>query len=33
MYEQWGHGLYEEAKDFQHVVLKFLTADSKTETE
>ena len=33
MYEQWGHGLYEEAKDFQHVVLKFLTADSKTEAE
>lgn len=25
MYEQWGHGLYEEAKDFIEVVLSFLT--------
>lgn len=25
MYEQWGHGLYEEAKDFNHVVLSFLS--------
>jgi len=25
MYEQWGHGLYEEAKDFNQVVLDFLT--------
>ena len=25
MYEQWGHGLYEEAKDFNTVVLDFLT--------
>lgn len=24
MYEQWGHGLYEEAKDFDQVVLSFL---------
>lgn len=24
MYEEWGHGLYEEAKDFHHIVLKFL---------
>ena len=24
MYEQWGHGLYEEAKDFNRVVLDFL---------
>ena len=24
MYDQWGHGLYEEAKDFQQVVLRFL---------
>ena len=24
MYEQWGHGLYEEAKDFNQVVLNFL---------
>ena len=24
MYEQWGHGLYEEAKDFTQVVLEFL---------
>ena len=24
MYEQWGHGLYEEAKDFNRVVLRFL---------
>jgi len=33
MYEQWGHGLYEEAKDFQAVVLKFLTMDKQTEPE
>ena len=25
MYEQWGHGLYEEAKDFNRVVLDFLS--------
>ena len=25
MYEQWGHGLYEEAKDFNKTVLDFLT--------
>lgn len=24
MYEQWGHGLYEEAKDFNQTVLNFL---------
>ena len=24
MYEQWGHGLYEEAKDFNQLVLNFL---------
>lgn len=24
MYAQWGHGLYEEAKDFNQVVLDFL---------
>ena len=24
MYEQWGHGLYEEAKDFNRAVLRFL---------
>ena len=24
MYDQWGHGLYEEAKDFNRVVLDFL---------
>lgn len=24
MYAQWGHGLYEEAKDFNQVVLAFL---------
>ena len=24
MYAQWGHGLYEEAKDFNRVVLDFL---------
>lgn len=26
MYEQWGHGLYEEAKDFNQTVLNFLDA-------
>ena len=26
MYEQWGHGLYEEAKDFNQAVLSFLNA-------
>ena len=26
MYEQWGHGLYEEAKDFNQTVLDFLDA-------
>ena len=25
MYEQWGHGLYEEAKDFNQAVLDFLS--------
>ena len=25
MYEQWGHGLYEEAKDFNETVLEYLT--------
>jgi len=25
MYQQWGHGLYEEAKDFNQVVIAFLT--------
>ena len=24
MYEQWGHGLYEEAKDFNQIILKYL---------
>lgn len=24
MYEQWGHGLYEEAKDFNQVIVNFL---------
>ena len=24
MYEQWGHGLYEEAKDFNQVIVEFL---------
>lgn len=24
MYEQWGHGLYEEAKDFNQTILNFL---------
>lgn len=24
MYDQWGHGLYEEAKDFNRVVLRYL---------
>jgi pimeloyl-ACP methyl ester carboxylesterase len=24
MYEQWGHGLYEEAKDFNQVIVDFL---------
>ena len=24
MYSQWGHGLYEEAKDFNRVVMEFL---------
>ena len=24
MYPQWGHGLYEEAKDFHQIVLDFL---------
>ena len=26
MYEQWGHGLYEEAGDFNQTVLNFLEA-------
>ena len=26
MYEQWGHGLYEEAKDFNQTILNFLDA-------
>ena len=25
MYEQWGHGLYEEAKDFNRILLEFLS--------
>ena len=25
MYEQWGHGLYEEAKDFNQLILNYLT--------
>ena len=25
MYEQWGHGLYEEAKDFNRTILEYLT--------
>ena len=24
MYNQWGHGLYEEAKDFNDLILKYL---------
>ena len=24
MYEQWGHGLYEEAKDFNQLILDYL---------
>lgn len=28
MYAEWGHGLYEEAKDFNQVVLDFLRASS-----
>ena len=27
MYPQWGHALYEEAKDFNQVVLDFLLKD------
>ena len=27
MYEQWGHGLYEEAKDFNQTVLDFLAKE------
>ena len=27
MYSEWGHGLYEEAKDFNRSVLQFLTED------
>lgn len=27
MYEQWGHGLYEEAKDFNQTVLDFLSRE------
>lgn len=30
MYPQWGHGLYEEAKDFNRRVLGFLLADPET---
>ena len=26
MYEQWGHGLYEEARDYNRIVLSFLNA-------
>lgn len=26
MYEQWGHGLYEEAKDFNQVIVDFLVS-------
>lgn len=29
MYEQWGHGLYEEAKDFNKTVLDFLLEGEK----
>ncbi|MBQ8237694.1 MAG: hypothetical protein IJZ39_06075 [Oscillospiraceae bacterium] len=31
MYGQWGHGLYEEAKNFNRTVLDFLTHNSITE--
>ena len=27
MYQQWGHGLYEEAKDFNGVLLEFLARE------
>ena len=27
MYPQWGHGLYEEAKDFNGVLLEFLARE------
>jgi hypothetical protein len=27
MYRQWGHGLYEEAKDFLPVIMEFLRRD------
>jgi len=29
MYPRWGHGLYEEAKDFNKVVLSFLTGEKR----
>ena len=29
MYEQWGHGLYEEAKDFNRVVFDFLRKETE----
>ena len=31
MYKQWGHGLYEEAKDFNSLVLNFLQNEKETE--
>ena len=29
MYPEWGHALYEEAKDFNHLVLGFMQEDAK----
>ena len=31
MYAQWGHGLYEEAKDFNRTVLRFLMREMKDD--
>ena len=31
MYAQWGHGLYEEAKDFNQTVLRFLMREMKDD--
>ena len=31
MYEKLGHGLYDEAKDFQSVILKFLNSAASDE--
>jgi len=28
IYEQYGHGAYEEAKDFQQVIISFLNDES-----